>query len=977
MFNLRNYFKAAYPAILVLTAEEQRARRAICEQAHEVNKFSEIFVWSAVDGFINLSPGMGEAKIPDSEEILSALKSRRTITLYILQDLHLFGIRENPVLNRALRDMISWAPRAGSCIVLLSPFFDVPPEIEHSLTTVEFELPNNEEIEAILEGVLASLKESKKEEIALDNGVRQELIQSAKGLSTIEVENAYFLSYIEQGSLDPLIIQREKVSTLKRSTIFELLQTETLFSDIGGLDELKEWVRKRDRAYSKQAREFGLDPPRGILLIGPPGAGKSLAAKAVGSVLGLPTLRVDFGKLFGPMVGESLHPDEELIILQDRIARRMKISEAFNRQVQGKVISFSSDLKAEIKPILTCLRHKRTKPMVQITTKSGREIRVTEDHSVFSISPEGNLMEVKPSDLKEGSPIATPNFQFSGSLDSLDLLELIQSQQDESQWGCENASLLFTQDELRGMLPPKSISGFLKRSWRVPLKNLPYHPADMRLGKIHSSLSESFPRTIKISKNLAEILGWISAEGSFSHSYQRIRLSIHQKEVSHLSSLLSSENLSFSIYPDRKSQGRTLFIGKGTFGTILKLLKFDEKRVPAFIFQLRDELRHSYLRGVFSGDGNFSQGRSVELGSSKLPFLQDVQLLLSLSRIRSQIYPHKKHQFRLSISAPTMVSSFFSLIGFAQKHKNPTKLKADSTCQRYEIPIFDRLRIAEKQFRRSAYKNKTKSFHFVKKRKWLSLKNARKLLPEIESWDVFFDRVEKIIQIPDQPEFVYDIAVADNQNFISGKGGIICHNSERLTRQMIQTAEAIAPTVCFWDEIEKGLAGSSGRGELDSGTTRRVFGTVLTWMQERKPDKPVFIVATSNDVNALPPEFLRKGRFDEIFAVDLPTESERKEIFEIHLKKRKREPKMFDLPKLIQKSSDFTGSEIEEAIISALYDAFDEGSDLQTRHIEKSLSQTVSLAVSQKDRIEEIRKLIGTKVRAANKTEKKIAARKL
>ncbi len=144
-------------------------------------------------------------------------------------------------------------------------------------------------------------------------------------------------------------------------------------------------------------------------------------------------------------------------------------------------------------------------------------------------------------------------------------------------------------------------------------------------------------------------------------------------------------------------------------------------------------------------------------------------------------------------------------------------------------------------------------------------------------------------------------------------------SSEENIRRAIQTAESVAPAILWIDEIDKALAGSTGGSASDAGTSARVFGTLLTWLSEKKSE--VFVICTANDISHLPPELLRKGRLDEIFFVDLPNERERREIAEIHLRKRGRDPAHFDLDELVRLSDGFSGAEIEEAIISALFDA--------------------------------------------------------
>jgi len=200
----------------------------------------------------------------------------------------------------------------------------------------------------------------------------------------------------------------------------------------------------------------------------------------------------------------------------------------------------------------------------------------------------------------------------------------------------------------------------------------------------------------------------------------------------------------------------------------------------------------------------------------------------------------------------------------------------------------------------------------------------------------------------------------------------IVGSSENNIRKAIKLAESISPCILWVDEIEKGFAGVQSSSFSDAGTTARVFGTFLTWMQEKTA--PVFVVATANNVNILPPEFLRKGRFDEIFFIDLPNKKERREIFDIHLTRRNRDTSSFNLDTLVEKSNKFSGAEIESAIISALFDAYEEklnnrNTDLKTQHILKSLEKLVPLSTFMKDEIEKMRKWASKRTRPASEPE--------
>lgn len=197
-------------------------------------------------------------------------------------------------------------------------------------------------------------------------------------------------------------------------------------------------------------------------------------------------------------------------------------------------------------------------------------------------------------------------------------------------------------------------------------------------------------------------------------------------------------------------------------------------------------------------------------------------------------------------------------------------------------------------------------------------------------------------------------------------GGIV-GQSEGNIRNALQVAQALAPCVLWIDEIEKGLAGMGSSDQTDGGTTARVVGTLLTWMQEKQD--PVFVVATANRIDMLPPELLRKGRFDEIFFVDLPTEDVRREILSIHLRKKKREPNDFDLAALARKSVGYSGAELEEAVREGLFDAFADSRDVRTEDIAKALEQTFPLSRTMADQIDQLRRWAKARARLASGAE--------
>ncbi|HUB26082.1 MAG TPA: AAA family ATPase [Tepidisphaeraceae bacterium] len=196
-------------------------------------------------------------------------------------------------------------------------------------------------------------------------------------------------------------------------------------------------------------------------------------------------------------------------------------------------------------------------------------------------------------------------------------------------------------------------------------------------------------------------------------------------------------------------------------------------------------------------------------------------------------------------------------------------------------------------------------------------------------------------------------------------------SSEENVRRAIQTAESVAPAVLWVDEIDKAF-NDAGGGSTDSGTSSRVFGTFLTWLGEKTT--PVFVIATANNISHLPPELLRKGRLDEIFFVDLPTEAERVEIFRIQIEKRGRVPDGFDLPLLARHSEGFSGAEIEQAIVSGLFDAFSKGVELDTQIVLTGLAESVPLSRTMKEDLNRLRTWCHGRARPASGLSIPVAA---
>jgi SpoVK/Ycf46/Vps4 family AAA+-type ATPase len=187
--------------------------------------------------------------------------------------------------------------------------------------------------------------------------------------------------------------------------------------------------------------------------------------------------------------------------------------------------------------------------------------------------------------------------------------------------------------------------------------------------------------------------------------------------------------------------------------------------------------------------------------------------------------------------------------------------------------------------------------------------------------------------------------------------------SEANLRSALKTAESISPCILFIDEMDKAFAGSAGSSDSDGGTSSRIFGSFLTWMQEKQ--SPVFVMATANRVERLPSEFLRKGRFDDIFFVDLPSQEEREQIFQIHLSKRRRDIERFDIGQLANICDGFSGAEIEQAIIAAMYEAFAQGREFTQLDIIAASRATMPLSRTMTEQVNALREWARQRARPA------------
>lgn len=308
--NLIPHIKAQYSILYLVTPEEARAEKLILETAAACKRGLQ--VWSTTEGLRTFSKGkMDVEQVEDPIAALENMKGGPRETIYIVKDL---PINEDKVI-RLLRDIARDFKQSKKTLIMLSPVRKIPSALERDLTVIEFDLPKRPDIESLFNTLYDNgTKETIEKLRKMTEDERERIIQAAMGLTTIEAENAMAKALVEFAGMPEAeranaaiskLVLREKAQAVKKSGILEYIESAQTTNDIGGLENLKAWLALRSKAFSSIARQFKLPMPRGILLAGLPGCGKSLSAKVASNILGVPLLRLDVGRVFGGLVGES------------------------------------------------------------------------------------------------------------------------------------------------------------------------------------------------------------------------------------------------------------------------------------------------------------------------------------------------------------------------------------------------------------------------------------------------------------------------------------------------------------------------------------------------------------------------------------------------------------------------------------------------------------------------------------------------
>ena len=296
--------QAQYPLIYLITPEEERAEHAVAKIAKDNAEYKRVFVWTVTRGMVEYGqPRQGTQHNTVSPEAAIEWTIRQKENgIYIFKDLHPFI--DGPVITRWLRDAIASFKGSDKLIILMSPLQTVPIELEKEVVVLDYPLPNLTELDQVLSEQLAKNRSHR-----INTETREKLLKAALGLTKDEAEKVYRKAQVKAGQLtenEVEIVLSEKKQLIRRNGILEYIEEDETIDSVGGLEELKGWLKQRSNAFTERAREYGLPQPKGMLILGVPGCGKSLIAKTTSRLWGLPLLRLDMGRVYdGSTVGRS------------------------------------------------------------------------------------------------------------------------------------------------------------------------------------------------------------------------------------------------------------------------------------------------------------------------------------------------------------------------------------------------------------------------------------------------------------------------------------------------------------------------------------------------------------------------------------------------------------------------------------------------------------------------------------------------
>lgn len=729
----------------------------------------------------------------------------------------------------------------------------------------------------------------------------------------------------------------------------------------------------------------------------------SLAAKAIASVWHLPLLRLDVGKVFAGIVGSSEENMRKAISTAESVApcvagdTRITLADGSERTIESlfdsdetelEVLSMTEDWR--IAPTRVRAVTRRAAPDLFTVRLRHSRLQATSNH-LHPVLRQGELCWVRTDALQTSDYVAFPR-HIPTDPTAPSMMDFLPPNTRLYANGALELARPEAQTPQRRYAARDRGADFVKREELAEgQESLSFtEVAKFALGRggtADSTLPELPPT---LSEDIGYLLGLIASDGFLSKRGSQIGFVNTDQSLHHrFAELLcrnfgvgSTTRLNICESKNTRLPGtseQSVFKPCYTTYTNNRLLHTLLGNIEERLLALPFPFLNAWLRGYFDGDGCISDGKTADpkitLTAKRADRNRDVRSVL-----RRVGFPTTNPDcFNIEITGFGNVRRFIQQVGSwhpFRKARMESWLENAAPAQPKDrtdlIPIGNRLRRVRQSLGMGSQHFQHASSSLIHRYEHgLGHPNRERLRALAEEMRVWTEQhggetaeIQAIAMLVDSPvawsrvlavtpeaapDYVYDLVCENPHTFIAN--GVVTHNC-----------------VLWIDELEKGFAGTQSSPFSDGGTTSRVFSTFITWLQEKQAS--CFVVATSNDVSQLPPELMRKGRFDEIFFVDLPAEEERGEIFAIHLRKRKRDPKNYDLDALAGQTVGYSGAEIEQVVVSSLYDSFgDNKRELTTDDLLRTVRESVPLSVTMREGIARLREWAETRARPASSQE--------
>jgi len=361
--------RAKYPILFISSWEERRVEEAIRNVCEKLNR--QVHTWSVTQGMqpaVRRASGPVKASsLPGELEALAQIHESAEFTVFLLKDFHPY-MKDTRVV-RLLRDLAARLRGKAQTLIIVAPQLFLPVELEKDITVLDFPLPEQDDISKQLDSVIAAMKDVPNVDVSLPDDLRESIIRSAQGLTADEIESALARSLVEAKKLTVDLIIEEKKQIVSKTGMLEFYPSSSSMKDVGGHDLLKDWLVKRSKSFTDAARDYGIPFPKGILIIGVQGCGKSLVAKAVASTYNLPMLKMDVGRIFGSLVGQSEQNMRRAIKIAESLAPCVLWIDELEKGFagMGSGVSDSGTTARVFSTFLTWMQEK-TKPVFLIAT---------------------------------------------------------------------------------------------------------------------------------------------------------------------------------------------------------------------------------------------------------------------------------------------------------------------------------------------------------------------------------------------------------------------------------------------------------------------------------------------------------------------------------------------------------------------------------------------------------------------------------